>query len=164
MTDEINELKDKIALLEKELEEAKQNNEDSTFDELKQKYESIIEEKNKEINELNKTVETTRKKVDSTVQNLNDEVTAKLQQSEELAELQRNVDELLHEKAEVTVDTYIQKGIIPKAKRDIAVKLCLNDNDTFLELYRDAQPIIELKPKSKKVNTDIGRLVDYFKN
>ena len=44
MTDENNtqELKDKIAELEKQLEESKNNN--STFDELKEKYEKIIEE------------------------------------------------------------------------------------------------------------------------
>ena len=161
MTEEnqIEQYQQRIAELEKQLEE---NND---FDDIKQKYEKVIEEKNKEIAELNKTVDLTNKKVENTVNELNDEVTEKLEQSERLKELQKNVDELLKEKAEVTVDTYIQKGIIPTAKRDIAVKLCLNDNDTFLELYKDAQPIIEVKQqKSKKVNADLTRLVDYFKN
>ncbi len=161
MTEEnqIEQYQQRIAELEKQLEE---NND---FDDIKQKYEKVIEEKNKEIAELNKTVDLTNKKVENTVNELNDEVTEKLEQSERLRELQKNVDELLKEKAEVTVDTYIQKGIIPNAKRDIAVKLCLNDNDTFLELYKDAQPIIEVKEqKSKKVNADLTRLVDYFKN
>ena len=162
MSEETDKLNERIAELEKELEEANSND---TFDELKQKYEKIIEDKNKEIDELNKTVSETNKKVETTVNELNDEVTEKLEQSERLRELQKNVDELLREKAEVTVDTYIQKGVIPNAKRDIAVKLCLNDNDTFLELYKDAQPIIEVKKqKSKKVNADLNRLVDYFKN
>lgn len=161
MSEETDKLNERIAELEKELEEANSND---TFDELKQKYEKIIEDKNKEIDELNKTVSETNKKVETTVNELNDEVTEKLEQSERLRELQKNVDELLREKAEVTVDTYIQKGVIPTAKRDIAVKLCLNDNDTFLELYKDAQPIIEVKKqKSKKVNADLNRLVDYFK-
>ena len=161
MSEETDKLNERIAELEKELEEANSND---TFDELKQKYEKIIEDKNKEIDELNKTVSETNKKVETTVNELNDEVTEKLEQSERLRELQKNVDELLREKAEVTVDTYIQKGVIPNAKRDIAVKLCLNDNDTFLELYKDAQPIIEVKKqKSKKVNADLNRLVDYFK-
>lgn len=164
MSEDTTKLNERIVELEKQLEEAK-SNDDSTFDELKQKYEKIIEDKNREIDELNKTVNETNKKVETTVNELNDEVTEKLEQSERLRELQKNVDELLREKAEVTVDTYIQKGIIPNAKRDIAVKLCLNDNDTFLELYKDAQPIIEVKEqKSKKVNADLTRLVDYFKN
>ena len=163
MTEEnIEDYKKRIAELEQQLEETKNNND---FDDIKTKYETIIEEKNKEIQELNKTVDLTQQKVETTVNNLNDEVNEKLEQSERLKELQKNVDELLKEKAEVTVDTYIQKGIIPNAKRDIAVKLCLNDNDTFLELYKDAQPIIEVKEqKSKKVNADLTRLVDYFKN
>lgn len=149
-----------IAELNKQLE----NNENSAFEEIKQKYENIIAEKNKEIDELNKTVELTNQRVETTVNELNDEVIEKLKQSEELRELQKNVDELLKEKAEVTVDTYIQKGIIPSAKRDIAVKLCLNDNDTFMELYRDAKPIIEIdpQPRSHKV-TDLNEIVEFFK-
>lgn len=164
MSENIDELKQRIATLEKELEDAKKTD-DNSFNDLKSKYEKIIEDKNKEIDELNKTVDLTTQKVETTVNELNDEVTAKLEQSERLRELQKNVDELLHEKAEVTVDNYIQKGIIPSAKRDVAINLCLKDNDTFLELYRDAQPIIEVKKqKSKKVNADLSRLVDYFKN
>ena len=63
------------------------------------------------------------------------------------------------------MDTYIQKGVIPDAKRDIALKLCLNDNDTFMELYRDAKPIVEInEQKSRRINADVSRLVDYFKN
>jgi len=152
---EIQELKNKL----------KESEENNGFDDIKKKYEKIINDKDKEIAELNHTVNETNKKVETTVNELNDEVTEKLEQSERLRELQKNVDDLLREKAEVTVDTYIQKGVIPTAKRDIAVKLCLNDNDTFLELYKDAQPIIEInKQKSKKVDADLSRLVDYFKN
>ena len=152
----------KIAELEKQL---KEKSNDDSFSDLKEKYEKIIADKNKEIAELNKTVDLTQQKVDTTVNELNDEVKEKLEQSEKLLALQKNVDELLQERAEVTVDNYIQKGIIPTSKRDTAVKLCLNDNDTFMELYRDAQPIIDVKQqKSKKINADIGRLVDYFKN
>ena len=154
---------------EKEIQELKQQlkeaQNETGFEDIKKKYEKIINDKDKEIAELNHTVNETNKKVETTVNELNDEVTEKLEQSERLRELQKNVDDLLREKAEVTVDTYIQKGVIPTAKRDIAVKLCLNDNDTFLELYKDAQPIIEInKQKSKKVDADLSRLVDYFKN
>ena len=158
----VDQLQERIQELEKQLEEAQK---DDDFNDLKKKYEETIESKNKEINELNKTLKLKDEKVDETINNLNDEVSEKLQQSEKLRELQKNVDELLTEKAEVTVDTYIQKGVIPVAKRDIAVKLCLNDNDTFMELYRDAKPIVEVdKQKSRKINADVSRLVDYFKN
>lgn len=158
----VDQLQSRIKELEKQLEEASKDND---FQDLKQKYEETIESKNKEINELNKTLKLKEDQVDETINNLNDEVSEKLEQSEKLRELQKNVDELLTEKAEVTVDTYIQKGIIPSAKRDIAIRLCLNDNDTFMELYRDAKPIMEVNEhKSRRINADVSRLVDYFKN
>ena len=78
---------------------------------------------------------------------------------------QQRVDELLEEKAEITVDNYIQKGIIPPSKRDVAVKLCLKDNDTFLDLYRDAQPIMDTTPKRTSVPSGTAeRIANYFKN
>ena len=158
----VDQLQERIKELETELEKAQK---DDDFTDLKQKYEETIESKNKEITELNKALKLKEEKVDETINNLNDEVSQKLEQSEKLRELQKNVDELLTEKAQVTVDTYIQKGVIPVAKRDIAIKLCLNDNDTFMELYRDAKPIVEVNEhKSKRINADTARLVDYFKN
>ena len=54
------ELKNRIAELEKELETAKQDN---SFDELKEKYEKVIEEKNDKINELNKSNEIIKEKI-----------------------------------------------------------------------------------------------------
>lgn len=160
----VEELQQRINELEKQLEDA-QNNTDDGFKELKKRYEETIESKNKEIDELNRTLKLKDGKINETINDLNDEVTEKLRQSQELKELQANVDELLQERAEVTVDTYIKKGIIPDAKRKVAVDLCLNNNDTFMELYRDAKPIIEVnEAKSKKINADANRLVDYFKN
>ena len=164
MSEEVNveELKQQITNLTQELEEVKSEN---SFDELKTKYETIIEEKNKEIEELNKTVKLTQQKVDTTVNNLNDEVQAKLEANEKLMQMQKDIEELVHDKAEATVDTFIQQGKILPAQRDTALKLCLNDNDTFMDLYRNAQPIVEVKQqKSKQVNADLNRLVDYFKN
>ena len=156
MTDEISELKNKIASLENELAEAKN---DTSFDDLKQKYEKIIEEKNEEINTLEQTVEETKKQVDATVNNLKDEVQAKLEANEKLIQMQKDIEELVRDKAEATVDTFIQQGKILPAQRETALKLCLNDNDTFMELYRNSQPIIDLKPRTKKVNADLSRLV-----
>ena len=164
MTEEnqIKEYENRIAELEQQLADAKK---DDQFDDIKTKYEEVIAEKDKEIAELNKTVDLTNKKVETTVNNLNDEVTAKLEQAEQLNQLQKNVDELLEEKAEITVDNYIQKGIIPPSKREVAVKLCLKDNDTFLDLYRDAQPIMDTTPKRTSVPTGTAeRIANYFKN
>ena len=151
-----------IDSLKKELENLKK---DTTFDELKNKYEKLIEDKDKEIKELKATLTKTNQKVDDTVANLNDEVQAKLQANEEYQKLLATVEELTRDKAEATVDTFIQQGKILPAQRETALKLCLNDNDTFMELYRDAKPIIDLdtKPKSNKVK-DASRLADYFKN
>ena len=158
----VEDLQKQIANLTQHLEEAKSEN---NFDELKNKYETIIEEKNKEIEELNKTVDLTQQKVETTVNNLNDEVSAKLEQAEQLQALQKNVDELLKEKAEITVDNYIQKGVIPPAKREVAVNLCLKDNDTFLDLYRDAKPIVDTTPERRSVPTGTAeRIANYLKN
>lgn len=162
MSEDINALKEQIANLEKELKTAKEEN---SFDELKTKYEQVIEEKNREIAELSKSNELIQEKMDTTVNNLNDEVKAKLEMAEQLQDLNKTVEELVVDKATATVDTFIQQGKILPAQRETALKLCLNDNDTFLELYKDAKPIIDTtsKPTSKKVNGDLNRLVDYFK-
>ena len=119
-----------------------------------------------EIAELTKSNELLEEKMDNTVSNLNDEVKAKLEMAEQLQDLNKTVEELVVDKAEATVDTFIQQGKILPAQRETALKLCLNDNDTFLQLYKDAQPIIDTttKPKSMKVDADLNRLVDYFKN
>ena len=163
MSDEIESLKKEIEILKTELEKEKQNN---NLDDVRKKYEEVIEGKNKEISELTKSNEVLNEKMDTTVNNLNDEVKLKLEQSEQLMELNKQVEELLTDKAKATVDKYITEGKILPAQRETALKLCLKDNDTFLELYKDAKPIIDTsrKPQSKKVNTDLNRLVDYFKN
>lgn len=164
MTEE--ELQSRIKELEEENAELKKSNNSDDFNEIQAKYEKIIEDKNTEINELKKTIELTQRKVDDTVSNLNDEVQAKLQANEQLAELNRTVEELVRDKAEATVDTFIQQGKILPAQRETALKLCLNDNDTFMELYRDAKPIVDLseQPRTQKVKANISQVVDYFKN
>ena len=163
MSDEVQTLKDQIKNLQKELDEAKQEN---SFTDLKEQYEKVIEDKNKEIAELTKSNQLIQEKMDNTVDNLNDEVKAKLQMAEQLQDLNKTVEELVVDKAEATVDTFIQQGKILPAQRETALKLCLNDNDTFLQLYKDAQPIVDTttKPRAKKVEGDLTRLVDYFKN
>lgn len=154
----------KIAELEKQLKEAQKN--DESLEEIKNKYQEIIDKKDNEIKELNKTVDETKKKVDTTVDDLNDEVKARLEQSEAYKELLATVEELQHDKAEALVDKYIHEGKLTPAQKENALKLALNDQDTFIGLYRDAQPIIDLnkKPKTRKLGVDASRLVDYFKN
>ena len=163
MSEDVNELKEQIASLQKELEEAK--TQDNTFDEIKTKYENIIKEKDNKINELEQTVETNQNQIDETVHNLNNEVQAKLEQTEAYKELQATVQQLEKERAEATVDTYIQKGILLPTQKDSAIKLCLNDNETFLNLYRDAQPIVDTTKERKSIPTGTAeRIVNYIKN
>ena len=164
MSEEIESLKKEINDLKIELEEEKKNN---NLEDIKAKYEEVIEAKNKEISELTKSNQIIKEQMNNTVDNLSDEVKLKLEQSEQLAELNKQVEELLQDKAEATVDTFIQQGKILPAQRETALKLCLSDNDTFLNLYKDAKPIIDTTqtPKSKKVNDSIvDGLKDYFKN
>ena len=161
MTDEIETYQKKIAELEQKLEEA-QNQDD--FTELKTKYEEIIQKKDKELNELNKTLEETKKKVDSSVEDLNDEIKARLEATEEYKKLIATVEQLEKEKAEASVDAVIQKGLALPTQKEALKKWCLNDSESFIEYFDNAQPIIEVKQqKSKKINADLTRLVDYFK-
>ena len=164
MTDENQELKDKIAELEKELEEAKKSNNDNGFEELKAKYEKIITDKDNEIKKLNETVEETKKKVDTTAGDLNYEIKARLEATEEYKKLMATVEQLEKEKAEASVDAVIQKGLALPAQKDVLKKWCMNDSESFTEYFDNAQPIIEVnKQKSKKISADVNRLVDYFK-
>ena len=134
------------------------------FKEIKDKYENQISEKDKEIEELRKKLKEKESEVDETIGNLNDEVNDKLKQAEEIKNLQATVDELVDERAEATVDAYIQKGIILPSQKEAAKKLCLNDNDTFLDLYRDAKPIVQTQSKRKSVPSGTAeRIANYFK-
>ena len=134
------------------------------FNEIKTKYEETLSEKDKEIEELRKQLKQKNNEVDDTIANLNDEVKDKLEQAEKIKDLQATVNELVEERAEATVDAYIQKGIILPAQKEAAKKLCLNDNDTFLDLYRDAKPIVETQEKRTSVAPGTAeRIANYFK-
>lgn len=135
------------------------------FNEIKERYESELENKEKEITELKKELEAKGKEVNDTIANLNNEIDEKLKQSEEYKEILKKVEVLEKERAEATVDAYIQKGIILPTQKDTAVKLCLSDNDTFLELYKDAKPIVETNQKRRSIPTGTAeRIANYFKN
>ena len=142
-----------------------ENNDLDKFEKIKENYETTIQDKDKEIEELKKQLKEKNEEVDETVDNLNDEVNEKLEQAEKIKSLQATVDELVEERAEATVDAYIQKGIILPSQKEAAKKLCLSDNDTFLDLYKDAKPIVDVgKPKSKPVPSKLmGQITNYLK-
>jgi len=159
------EYKTRIAELEQKLEEAQKTNEENDFTEIKNKYENIIQEKNDKIHKLEKEIDTTKQSVDDTVDKLNEEVQARLDQNEQYQKMLATVEQLEKEKAETTVDTYIQKGVILPKQRETALKLCLNDPETFSDLYRDAKPIVETEPKRKSIPTGTAeRIAKYLKN
>ena len=152
----------RIAELEKQLTEAQK--EDTGLDDIKAKYEKVIQDKDKEIKELTKTVETNKKKVDSTVDDLNKEVEERLKQSEAYKDLEQKLHTMEVERAETVVDSYIAKGVLLPAQKESAVKLCLNDNDTFMNLYKDAQPIIDTRQERRSIATGTAeRIANYLK-
>lgn len=165
MTEEdktVEQYEQEIADLKQQLDEAKS---DTTFDELKTKYEQAIEDKNNEIKNLKDTLEKTKQKVDDTVDTLNDEIQQRLDANEDYQKALATIKELEQAKAETTVDTYIQKGVILPKQRETALKLCLNDPDTFSDLYRDAKPVVDTTPKRKSIPSGTAeRIANYFKN
>ena len=135
------------------------------FNKIKERYENELSTKDEEIEKLKEQLKNKNQEVDQTINNLNNEVNDKLEQAEKIKNLQATVDELLDERAEATVDAYIQKGIILPSQKEAAKKLCLNDNDTFLDLYRDAKPIVQTERKRKSVPAGTAeRIANYFKN
>lgn len=164
MTEEITpeQYEAQIAELTAQLKEAQSKGD--TFDELKQKYEKIIEEKNTEITELQKKNDDTQAQVDDAVGNLQDEAQALLDANEEYQNALATIKELELERAEATVDAYIKKGVLLPSQRDAALKLCINDNDTFLNLYKDAKPIVEIQETRKSIPAGTAdRIAKYFK-
>ena len=135
------------------------------FKKIKKDYENKLSEKDQEIEDLKKQLAAKDKEVDDTIDDLQKEVNEKLRQNEEYQKLQETVQELQKDKAEATVDAYIQKGIILPVQRDTAVDLCLTSPDTFIKLYENAQPIVSVgEQKSKKVPAELaGQLTNYLK-
>ena len=135
------------------------------FNEIKERYETELGNKDKEIAELKKQLEAKDNEVNDTVKSLNDEVNEKLAQAEELNKLRENVQELLNDKAQALVDKYISEGKLVPAQKEKALNLCLADQDMFISLYENAPSIIDTnpKPKSKRIS-NVEKLGDYFKN
>ena len=135
------------------------------FAQIKERYEKELSDKDKKIKELEEKLSKKDNEVNDVINDLNDEVNGKLEQAQKIQDLQAAVNELVEERAEATVDAYIQKGIILPSQKEAAKKLCLTDNDTFLDLYRDAKPIVEMQPQRRSVPTGTAeRIANYFKN
>lgn len=134
------------------------------FKKIKENYESKLNEKDERIKELEAELEKKDKENNDAINHLNNEVDERLKQSEEYKQLLKTVETLEKERAEATVDAYIQKGIILPTQRDTAVKLCLGDNKTFSELYSNAKPIVQTEQKRVSAPTGAAeRIVNYFK-
>ena len=134
------------------------------FKKIKDNYENQLSDKDKEIEELRKQLKEKESEVDNTIDNLQDEVNEKVAQAEKMKKLQDTVNQLVQDKAEATVDKFIQQGKIAPAQRETALKLCLSDNDTFLEFYENAKPIVETQ--NKRVSAPAGvaeRISNYLK-
>lgn len=136
------------------------------FKEIKARFEKEISERDKKIQELEEKLSKKDNEVNDAISNLNNEVNEKLKQAEELKALQANVNELLNDKANALVDKYISEGKLVPAQREKALSLCLSDQDMFISLYENAPSIVDTspKPKSHKVNGNVEKMVEYFKN
>ena len=134
------------------------------FSEIKARFDKELEERDKKIKELEAAEKD--KEVNDVISNLNDEVNDKLKQAEELKALQANVNELLSDKANALVDKYISEGKLVPAQREKALSLCLSDQEMFISLYENAPSIVDTNPKpiSHKVNGNVDKMVEYFKN
>lgn len=135
------------------------------FKKIRENYESKLSDKDKEIEKLKEQLKAKDNEVDETLGELTDEVNEKLEQAEKMKELQSTVNELVKDKAEATVDKFIREGKLAPSQRETALKLCLSDNDTFLDLYENAKPIVETQNTRKSVPAGVaGRIANYFKN
>ena len=136
------------------------------FKELKEGFDKELAKRDKEINELKAQLEAKDNVVDETITELNNEVKDNLQQAEAFREMQKNMDELMQESAEITVDKYIKEGKIPRHQKETAKKLYLGNREMFDEMYKDAPVIVDTsqKPQSKKQYDNVQQIADYFKN
>lgn len=136
------------------------------FSEIKARFDKELAERDKKIKELEAALSEKDKEVNDVINNLNDEVNDKLKQAEELKALQANVNELLNDKANALVDKYINEGKLVPAQRDKALSLCLSDQEMFISLYENAPSIVDTNPtpRSHKVNGNVDKMVEYFKN
>jgi len=149
-----------------ELEALKKENDDlKNVKGLADKYSKIIESKDEEIAGLKQEKEQIQEEFDKKEQELADSVGKELRTSEEYKELLATVEELKTQQAKSLVESYINKGVILPAQKETAVKLAIKDSETFNELYKDQQPIINTQKERKSIKTEdtLEKLSKYFK-
>lgn len=136
------------------------------FKELKEGFDKELAKRDKEIAELKKQLQDKEQTVDETITELNNEVRDNLQQAEAFREMQKNMQELIEESAEITVDKYIKEGKIPSHQKETAKKLYLSNREMFDEMYKDAPVIVDTskEPQSRRDYGDVQQIADYFKN
>ena len=136
------------------------------FKELKEGFDKELAKRDKEIAELKKQLQDKDKTVDETITELNNEVKDNLEQAEAFREMQKNMQELMEESAEITVDKYIKEGKIPSYQKETAKKLYLGNREMFDEMYKDAPVIVDTskEPQSRRDYGDVQQISDYFKN
>ena len=136
------------------------------FKELKEGFDKELAKRDKEINELKKQLQDKEQTVDETITELNNEVRDNLEQAEAFREMQKNMDELMQESAEITVDKYIKEGKIPRHQKETAKKLYLGNREMFDEMYKEAPVIVDTsqEPQSRRDYGDVQQIADYFKN
>lgn len=136
------------------------------FKELKEGFDKELAKRDKEINELKAQLEAKDNVVDETITELNNEVKDNLQQAEAFREMQKNMQELMEESAEITVDKYIKEGKIPSHQKETAKKLYLGNREMFDEMYKEAPVIVDTsqEPQSRRDYGDVQQIADYFKN
>ena len=136
------------------------------FKELKEGFDKELAKRDKEIAELKKQLQDKEQTVDETITELNNEVKDNLQQAEAFREMQKNMQELLEESAEITVDKYIKECRIPRHHKETAKKLYLSNREMFDEMYKDAPVIVDTskEPQSRRDYGDVQQIADYFKN
>lgn len=136
------------------------------FKELKEGFDKELAKRDKEINELKAQLEAKDNVVDETITELNNEVRDNLEQAEAFREMQKNMQELMEESAEITVDKYIKEGKIPSHQKETAKKLYLGNREMFDEMYKEAPVIVDTsqEPQSRRDYGDVQQIADYFKN
>ena len=151
--EEIAELKAKIKELEKQ----------NSYEEIKEKYAKAMELKDAEIEELKNNNKELASKNDEALDKLGQEVQERLEANEKFKKMEETIREMEIERANVSVDTLVKKGVILGKQKESAKKLFLENPDLFEELYSDAAPVIDVneKPKAKRIN-NIAKGLDYL--
>ena len=121
------------------------------FKEIKEEYETKLSDKEKELSDKDKEIEELKKQleekngeVDDKIDDIQQQVNDKIETSEKYQELMATVAKLEKDKAEATVDRYIQEGKLLPSQKETALEFAVAHPDKFIDLYENAKPIIDI--------------------